>query len=481
MNILLFLLAEGGFLAIAPAGFLPRGGEILSYSDEVCVLVVSEADTAGLFVLEEYDPPYYWARVIREGGLSDLEAAGRILYRTEKDVLFRLERPEALYTGRVMIKRLPEAPLELNVRPPDRGNKSYNPVIAQMVSLVDSLRYLRFVDTLQGFITRNSHHSQCGLAAGYAKAYLESLGLDTVYLENYSGSYAPNVIGIKYGKESDSAVIICGHLDATAGSPWYPEPVAPGADDNGSGSAVVLEAATVTAGYNFRREIRYILFTGEEQGLVGSDYYASHHSLDPIVGVLNFDMVGYSDNNPEPIDIIGNDNSAWLVDSMISCLGTYVGGWPHYRLIDGSFWYSDHGSFWDRGKYALCVIEDYSVPNPYYHSRGDTIGGGFEDLKLAWTCAKLGVATLAALAEPLGSSVEEKSSSGQSVRLISGGAGFTILAPGLASARVYDVSGRTLEEREFVGEAKFSPGPGVYLVRVRLGDETRLLKAAVAR
>ncbi len=481
MNTLLFLLAGGSFLAIAPSGSTTEVGDVLSRGDDVCVLRVSEADTAGLLVLEEYDPPYYWARVLKEDGFADIEASGRVLYRAGKDVLFRLERPEALYTGRVMIKRLPEVPVELDWRSPDKGGKAYDPLIATMVAAVDSLRYLGFVDTLQGFITRNSPHSQCGVAANYAKAYLESLGLDTVYLNTYSGSYAPNVIGIKYGKESDSVVIICGHLDATAGWPDYPEPVAPGADDNGSGSAVVLEAATVTAGYDFRREIRYILFTGEEQGLVGSGDYAYQHRYDSIVGVLNFDMVGYSNNNPESIDIIGNNNSTWLVDSTISCLGTYVGSWPYYRLIDGSFWYSDHGSFWERGKYAICVIEDHDVVNPYYHTRGDTIGAGFEDLKLAWTCAKMGVATLAALAEPVSSSVGEKASGARGVSLLTGKTGFTIVVVGPATATLYDVSGRALETREFSGETRFSPGPGVYFVRVDTGKRSELLKAALAR
>lgn len=480
MNTLLFLLAEGSFLVIAPGSF-SGVGDLLSRSNDLCVMKVSEADTYGLVVLEEYDPPYYWARILKEGGLADIEAAGRVLYQAERDVLFRLERPEALFTGRIMIKRLPEEPVDLDRLSPDKGDKAYNPLIAAMVAAVDSLHYLDFVDTLQGFITRNSHHSQCNSAAAYAKLYLESLGLDTVYLHNYSGSYAPNVIGIKYGEESDSVVIICGHLDATAGLPWYPEPVAPGADDNGSGSAVVLEAATVTAGYDFRREIRYIIFTGEEQGLVGSEEYAYQHRFDPIVGVLNFDMVAYSNNNPESIDIIGDNNSTWLVDSMISCLGTYVGSWPYYRLIDGSFWYSDHGSFWDMGKYALCVIEDHDVVNPYYHTEGDTIGAGFEDLTLAWTCAKLGVATLAALAEPVGTSVDERASGGSGVSLLMGKTGFTILAPGLASATLYDVSGRTVGEKEFTGKALFSPGPGVYLIRVRVGEEVKLLKAVVPR
>ncbi|MGB9590743.1 MAG: M28 family peptidase, partial [Candidatus Hydrothermia bacterium] len=268
---------------------------------------------------------------------------------------------------------------------------------------------------------------------------------------------------------------------ATAGWPYYPEPVAPGADDNGSGSAVVLEAATVMAGYDFRREIRFILFTGEEQGLVGSGDYAYQHRFDSIVGVLNFDMVGYSNNNPESIDIIGDNNSTWLVDSMISCMGTYVGSWPYYRLIDGSFWYSDHGSFWDRGKYALCVIEDHDVVNPYYHSQGDTIGAGFEDLKLAWTCAKMGVATLAALAEPIGSSVGEKASANCDISLLMGKTIFTLLVPGNAIATLYDVSGRVLETRQFNRETSFSPGPGVYFVGVRVGKETEFLKAAVAR
>ncbi|MEO0210504.1 MAG: M28 family peptidase [candidate division WOR-3 bacterium] len=480
MSILFFLLSEGSFLAVAPYGSgLP--GDILSIKGEICVLRVSEADTGGITVLEEYDPPYYWARILREGGLDDVRAAGRVLYQKGKDVLFRLENPHALYTGRIMVRRLPEEPVELNIWGPDKSGKAYDPLIAEMVGLVDSTRYLNFVDTLQGFVTRNSHHSQCAAAANYAKAYLQSLGLDEVYLHTYSGSYAPNVIGIKYGKESDSVVIICGHLDATAGWPWLPEDVAPGADDNGSGSSVVLEAARVTAGYDFRREIRYILFTGEEQGLVGSDYYAYQHRNDPIVGVLNFDMVGYSNNNPESIDIIGNNPSVWLVDSMISCLNTYVSGWPYYRLIDGSFEYSDHGSFWNYGKYALCVIEDHDVVNPFYHSKGDTIGAGFEDLKLAWTCTKLGVATLAALAEPLGTSVGERSPSGPEVSLVPSKGGFTLIAQGQAEVRVYDVSGRQVERRSFTGKSSFSFDPGVYLISVKIGNQTSFLRAAVAK
>ena len=64
-------------------------------------------------------------------------------------------------------------------------------------------------------------------------------------------------------------VITCGHLDAYANNPG----VAPGADDNGSGSTAVLEAARVMSPYTFRNTVRFSLFGAEEIGGGYNPYY----------------------------------------------------------------------------------------------------------------------------------------------------------------------------------------------------------------
>jgi Zn-dependent M28 family amino/carboxypeptidase len=205
-----------------------------------------------------------------------------------------------------------------------------------MVDSVNENDFESVVCTLQNFISRNSFNNGCDLAVEWVHDEFVSYGLDSVYFHNYSSSYAPNVIGILNGeKNTDTIYIICGHIDATAGSPFTNESVAPGADDNASGSGCVILAAKVMSNYRFRHEVRFICFTGEEQGLVGSSYYASAHSSDNICGVLCFDMVGYADNSPEDLDVMTNSASVWLADVMIASANTYV-GLPTFKHVSSS-------------------------------------------------------------------------------------------------------------------------------------------------
>jgi hypothetical protein len=73
-------------------------------------------------------------------------------------------------------------------------------------------------------------------------------------------------------------------------------PATPGADDNAAGVAAVLSAAKIMSQYSFNHEIRFVCVSGEEEGLLGSDYYAknAYESCDSIVTAINLDMMGYS-------------------------------------------------------------------------------------------------------------------------------------------------------------------------------------------
>lgn len=236
---------------------------------------------------------------------------------------------------------------------------------------VDNLQD-RVID-LQNFATRYALTGNCLQAGQYIYNYFVSLGIPVSYQEFYYSTYlCRNVIAQVDGQTyPEQVVIICAHYDSISDQRWT---LAPGADDNASGTAAVLEAARIVASRPFDFTVRFILFSAEEQGLIGSLRYVQE-KLKPaenILGVINLDMVAYADYLPEDLDVIGNRSSGWLVDRVTALAGIY-GPAQGKKIIDASFVYSDHAPFWDRGIAAICAIEDASVPNPYYHKTTDTV------------------------------------------------------------------------------------------------------------
>jgi hypothetical protein len=105
-----------------------------------------------------------------------------------------------------------------------------------------------------------------------------------------------NVVAVLPGNDSSSneAVLLMAHMDSRCAAPCDSTCLAPGADDNGSGSALVLELARVLSRFTFDHSLVFMLTTGEEQGLHGArafaDYMASENV--PLKAVLNNDIVG---------------------------------------------------------------------------------------------------------------------------------------------------------------------------------------------
>ncbi|HET8823258.1 MAG TPA: M20/M25/M40 family metallo-hydrolase, partial [Thermoleophilaceae bacterium] len=85
----------------------------------------------------------------------------------------------------------------------------------------------------------------------------------------------------------DQTVVVGAHLDSVAAGP--------GINDNGSGSAAILEIAEQLQGVAVRNKIRFIWFSAEESGLLGSEAYVASlpaRERDKIAAMLNFDMIG---------------------------------------------------------------------------------------------------------------------------------------------------------------------------------------------
>ena len=309
--------------------------------------------------------------------------------------------------------------------------------------------------TLYGYRRVKFVNSDEGWAVGYGGTVVHTADGGVTW-ENQRGNlpaanlkFLKNIVATKPGVASAEQVIICGHADDT--SPDYNNR-APGADDNASGTAAAIEAARVMASSNFRRTIKFIGFSGEEQGLYGSGEYAAEAKArgDVINAVLNFDMIGYVNVAPEDIDVIGNNPSTWLVDFAIECADAYVPGLLTKRTINPNESGSDHYMFWQAGYDAILSIEDENVPYPYYHTVNDTLGN--LTMSFCTDVVRMGIATLAELAEPdtvasvpwtpvVASGVSAYPNPFNAVTRVA----FALSSKSLVKAGIYDVEGRMVK------------------------------------
>ena len=220
-------------------------------------------------------------------------------------------------------------------------------------------------------------------AADYMSERLARLGLDVSYhWWTHSTSVPdplPNVVAEKPGTNPAAGVYIIGaHFDNIT----YDAPLvfAPGADDNGSGSVAVLTAAELLAPYTFEATIRFVLFSGEEQGLWGSAAYASSVNGQDIRGMLNMDMIAWDNIGGPDMDI----HARSTVAGSVPMAQTFVDAITAYGLDLTPVIYSngttasDHSSFWNINVPAILAIENYNadsgIPrdfNAYYHSVND--------------------------------------------------------------------------------------------------------------
>jgi len=300
----------------------------------------------------------------------------------------------------IMLSRLDFTPVILSEQAPAYPDIVFNVLIEQMVNNVSSDTVLSFVQRLQAFRSRYSTSESCRVAANWLRSKFLNYNCDSVYLHNFSTTYAPNVVAIKrgYAHPDNIYYVVCGHFDAVNNCF--------GADDNASGTTAVLEAARVMKNFNFEYSIRYIAFSAEEQGLIGSAAYAqqARNQGDSILGVFNFDMISYADIVPENLEVFGkisNPNCSTFVNYFINSATLYVPQLATNRRMVSSLSGSDHHSFWQNGYVGLCGIEDYPLNNPYYHTSADSIGAGFNNLSFCTNSIKAGVAGLAGLANPI--------------------------------------------------------------------------------
>jgi hypothetical protein len=266
-----------------------------------------------------------------------------------------------------------------------------DPIVAHLSSEVRQENVTNIIQTLEDFGTRYSYTTQCDDAADWLFTVLEGYGIEVSFEEfQWGGKTMRNVIGRLPGTITPDQVIIIGaHYDSTSPTPTV---YAPGADDNASGVAAVLEAARLLAGFQFENTVEFICFGGEEQGRRGSKFNAAKaaHENKDILGVINLDMIGYwPPSSDMELDIGTNVSSYWLGDICEDAALTYA-SIPVHNWPDTGVCFDDHVSYWEQGYDGIVLMDCYEghanpggsgESTPHYHRTTDTI----ETLDLAQT------------------------------------------------------------------------------------------------
>lgn len=247
--------------------------------------------------------------------------------------------------------------------------------IEERVSRVDRASVESSLTSLVSFQTRQSLSAGFKQAVSWARQQLKDMGYTvTVKTISVNGSPSENIVADKkgLGQGPRKVVVVTAHLDSIniAGGAAA---AAPGADDNGSGSAGALEMARVFSDHPSEHDIRFILFGGEEQGLFGSRQYVA--SLSPtekqrILAVLNMDMIGSLNTTNRSVMLEGAPLSQRLIDSLSEAAATYTELTVETSLNPFA---SDHVPFINANIPAVLTIESADNTNGNIHSAADTL------------------------------------------------------------------------------------------------------------
>jgi hypothetical protein len=202
-----------------------------------------------------------------------------------------------------------------------------------------------------------------------------------------AGEAGANLILKLPGQRANASPLLVGaHYDGPLHSP--------GADDNASGLAALLELAQRWRAEPPRRPVWLVAFDQEEWGMVGSEALASELKArgQPLKLMVSLEMLAFTSEEqayPHPamrkvygstgdfIALVANTSAGLMLPGLSAAMGRYVktkvlpvpnrgAGMPDVRL-------SDHSSFWDQGYNALMVTDTSYMRNPHYHQMSDTV------------------------------------------------------------------------------------------------------------
>jgi hypothetical protein len=241
-------------------------------------------------------------------------------------------------------------------------------------------------------------HADKDKSGQWIKNKFESYGLTASVVPITTGSFVSgsgkNIIAVKTGNAYPTKKwVICAHYDSMPST----EP-APGADDNASGVAVVIEAARVFSQINCQNTVVFAAFDEEEQGLLGSTFYEQFATAngDSLLGVINLDMIAFDSNSDNLVDIHTKPiaKSVALANKMASLNTLNNIGLTTFIRNPGSD-QIDSYTFWTKGYTTITLLEADGDFNTHYHNNVTTDHVMYLNKAYFGKCAKLSIATLA--------------------------------------------------------------------------------------
>lgn len=250
--------------------------------------------------------------------------------------------------------------------------------ISEIIQMINESLLLGYLEDIVDFAPRTTGTYGCEKAVEYIYYEFLDMGLETKMYnwESFGNRYNPryfksrNVEATLEGNsKKDEIIIFNAHYDSVRNSP--------GADDDGSGVASVLAAAYVLSKFEFNRTIKFVCFSGEEEGLLGSQDYAktSYDNNDLIIVEFNADMIGYANNDEDEnkFRIYGTKDIDWYIDLIENLNIQYDFNFEIGRrvLSEDSRGGSDYYSFTRYGIESIAFFEGQWNQN--MHSKNDNI------------------------------------------------------------------------------------------------------------
>ncbi len=254
--------------------------------------------------------------------------------------------------------------------------------VERLLTQVDSTRLQSLVQTLSTYRNRY-YESATGVASAewIANQYRTiAAGRSDIRVEKIAHRFAQPSVLVTWtgnGPQSNEIVLVGGHIDSINQSAFFNpnNAIAPGADDNASGTATVLETfrILVEGGFRPNRTLVFAGYAGEEKGLLGSQDIAESFRTQKkkVVGVVQFDMTSFPGSDPA-ITFMTDYTDAGFTDYLTRVVDTYAQiPWKKDRCGYGC---SDHAS-WNRAGYPAAMPFETTMRgmNPNIHTPRDTL------------------------------------------------------------------------------------------------------------
>ena len=275
---------------------------------------------------------------------------------------------------------------------------SHQDKVENLIKEVEPKNIWHTLEGLTSFDDRFSRGDNGRYAAFWIKNQFESLvsdakrdDVETFILETGGRYKQPSVVTLVGKDLKGPAVVLGAHMDTL-------EYMKPGADDDGSGTSSLMEAARVILNAEkLDSPVYFIWYSAEEMGLVGSQRVVEHFLAKKIKvkSVVQFDMTGYRYHGEEKMWVLRDNVDLDLSNYLESLIKTYIG--VDVGRLECGYACSDHASWNKEGFSAAAPFEsDFYHMNPYIHTGNDTM----EHVSLAHMAnyAKLAVAFAVELA-----------------------------------------------------------------------------------